>query len=226
MAEGAWNADRFGSGLTAALLAVLAGGRDADGLQRAVADSAAAAEGVCDGRPMACGPGCPYCCVLNVAILLPEALVIADWLNQQLPAARLADLRARLAAHCCRARWMEDEERIFQKAACPFLDGAGNCSIHQVRPLVCRGAASFDRDSCRAAFSPLLAEEERQVPVDLLRQAAFDAAFMALAEVLRRHGLDDRSIELGTGVLAFLDHPDCRELFLAGGRLSHAFWEA
>ncbi len=225
MGDGAWDVDRFSSGLTAGLVAALAGGRDALSLARALTGCAMAAEAVCSERPMACAAGCPHCCVLNVSILLPEGMVIADWVQERLSPPALGALRERLAAHCCWVRWMEDEERITKQTVCPMLDTAGRCSIHPVRPLVCRAVASLDRTSCREAFNPIITDEVRLVPADLLRQAAFDAAFMALAQALRHHGLDDRSIELGAGVLAFLDGPECRERLLCGGRLPGALWQ-
>jgi hypothetical protein len=224
MACAAWDVELFSTELTLSLVAALRGRRDTEGLQWAVARSAEAAAAVCDQRPVACGAGCPYCCVLNVAILLPEGMIIADWLRQQSP--ECGALRERIAAHHLRARWMDDEERIFAHVNCPLLDAAGNCSIYPVRPLVCRGAASLDRDRCREALRPMDPDpEERMVPVDLLRQAAYDAAFRALAQALRHHGLDDHSIELGAGVLAFLDRPDYRDLLLSGERLPRKLWE-
>ena len=219
-----WNSDTFGSDLTERLVASLAATRSATSLAGAVAGCAAAADAICGDRPMACGAGCPHCCVLNVAVLIPEAMVIADWLRERLQPAALATLRKRLAAHRNWGRWMDDEERIARKAVCPLLDDVGNCSIHQVRPLACRGVASLDRIGCREAFDPIISDQERLVPADLLRRAAFDAAFMALAKALRHHGLDDRSIELGAGVLAFLECPECRELLLSGARLPRELW--
>ena len=225
MVDSAWNAERFGSGLTATLVADLDGVRDAASLALAVTKCAAAAEAVCCDRPMACAAGCPHCCVLNVSILLPEGMVIADRLLEGLPPPALDALRGRLAAHCRRVRWMEDDERVYQQVACPLLDAAGHCSIHPVRPLVCRAVASYDRSSCREAFSPVISDEDRLVDADPLRQAVFDEAFMALARAVRHHGLDDRSIELGSGVLAFLERPELRERLLSGGQLPAELWQ-
>lgn len=225
MVDSAWNVERFGSELTAVLVAAMAGLRDFDSLSRAVTECAAAAEAVCCERLIACSAGCPHCCVLNVAILLPEGMVIADWLRERLPPSALNALRERLAAHCRRVRWMEDDERISKQVACPLLDVDGNCTIHPVRPLVCRAVASLDRTSCREAFNPVITDEERLVSADLLRQTVFDEAFMALVRALSHHGLDDRSIELGRGVLAFLEHPELRERLFSGERLPEELWQ-
>jgi hypothetical protein len=225
MASVMWDIERFSAKLTSALVAALAGGPEIESLQRAVAESAAAAEDACGLRPMACAAGCPYCCVLTVATLLPEGMIIADWLRRRHPEA-LGEIRERIAAHRRQTRWMDDEARIFAHVPCPLLDAAGSCSIHPVRPLVCRGAASLDRDRCREALRPMVPDpEECIVPVDLLRQMTYDAAFVALAEALAHHGLDDRGIELGAGLLAFLDRPEVSELFLQGQRLPRALWE-
>ena len=224
MADLDWNRDSFCSGLTTALTATLREFNTAS-LAVAVAGCAAAAEAVCEDRPMACSAGCPHCCVLNVAVLLPEALVIADWLQGQLHPVALAALRQRLAVHRNWGRWMDDEERIVRKAVCPLLNEVGSCSIHPVRPLACRSVSSLDRLSCEEAFDPIIGDQERGVPADLMRRAVYDAAFMALASVLGCHGLDDRSIELGTGVLAFLESPACRDLLLSRKRLPRQLWE-
>lgn len=225
MVNSAWNVERFGSELTTSLLATLAGIQGIESLAQAVAECASTAEVACCERPMVCSAGCPHCCVLNVAILLPEGMIIANWLRERLSLSLLATLRARLTAHCRRVCWMEDDERISKQVACPLLDTHGNCSIHPVRPLVCRAVASLDRSSCQKAFNPAVTDEERLVKIDLLRQSVFDEAFMAVARALRRCGLDDRSIELGRGVLAFLDHPELGERFLTGQRLPAELWQ-
>lgn len=224
MSELTWNADRFGSELTARLTAALAGARDHAAVMAAVTECAAAAEAPCRGRSMACAAGCPYCCVLNVAILLPEGMIISAWMRERLSPPELAAVQRSLAAHRSWARWMDDEERILKHMTCPLLDEAGSCSVHPVRPLACRGVTSLDSGSCREAFAPVVTDEQQTVPTDLLRRDAFDTAFTSLAQALLAHGLDDRSIELGAGVLAFLEHPEFSDLYLAGGRLPKAPW--
>lgn len=224
MSEMTWQAERFSAALKVKLQEILGEGTDLPALATAVKACSDAAEKICGERPMACAPGCPSCCVLNVAILLPEAMLIAQRLRTMLPPSGLCHLRRTLSAHHSWARWMDDEERILKRAACPFLDSYGSCGIHEVRPLACRAAASLDADCCRKAFSPIVTDEARVVPADLLRQAAYDEAFSTLAQALKSRGLDDRSIELGTGVLALLEQPEYLELFVSGGRLPDSLW--
>lgn len=218
--------DRLGNELAALLADGLARGRAEATLALSLAHAAAAAETCCSGRPLACSSGCPHCCVLNVSVLLPEAIVIAARLTSRLTPAELAGLRLRLTRHCSWVRWMEDEERISRRSLCPLLDQDNGCSIHPLRPLACRGVASLDAASCRRAFDPIISsDQDRTVPVDLQRRLAYDDAFVALGVALRRQGLDDRSIELGSGILAFIDTPALGELFLAGQRLPRELWE-
>jgi len=224
MAGNSWNGDDFLGELTTRLSAALIARRDATALAGAVTACAAAAETICSGRLMSCSAGCAHCCVLNVAVLLPEAMAIADWVRGRLSPEELQDLQRRLESHRSWARWMEDEERIAKQMTCPFLDGTDNCTIHPVRPLACRGVASLDRNSCREALAPIITDEPRFVMTDLLRQAAYDNAFRALGQAVKASGLDDRSIELGCGVLAFLEGAECRELLLGGGKLPDALW--
>lgn len=225
MVDNAWSVERFGSELTSSLLATLAGRPDAASLARAVSECAAAVDAVTCKRPIACTAGCPHCCVLNVAILLPEAMVIADWLLARLAPSELNAVCERISEHCRRVCWVDDDERITKQIACPLLDADGNCSIHPVRPLVCRAVASLDRASCLEAFDPIVTDEERVVSADLLRQTVYDEAFMALARVVCHSGFDDRSIELGKGVLAFLEHAGLRERLLSGERLPAELWQ-
>lgn len=192
-------------------------------LSRAVGFCAEEAEKACAGRPVACTAGCPHCCVLNVAALLPEAAVIARRLRDRL-GDNAGTISTRLASHSSWVRWMDDDERIARKAFCPFLDDAGRCSIHPVRPLACRGVVSLDSAECRKAFSPIITDDERSVPTDLLRREIFGAAFAAFAETLGEQGIDNRSIELGTGVMAFLNEPGYLEELLSGSQLPRHLW--
>lgn len=210
--------------LAAVLSAALENGNAGAGLVQGLTVCADMAERHCVGREMACNRGCPHCCVLNVSVLLPEALRIAETIKTGWPETAWRALQERLVHHCNWERWMDDEERVMRSAFCPLLDTNGNCSIHPVRPLVCRGVSSLDSNSCRSAFDPTIDEHVRSVPADLQRRAAYDQAFMAMGRALFSHGLDDRSIELGVGILAFAQNQEFKTLYISGGRLPRELW--
>lgn len=202
----------------------LGNGRVEEGLAQALTLCVTAAESLCTGREAACKGGCPHCCVLNVSVLLPEALLMTEQIKAQWSAHEWRSLQDRLAHHRNWVRWMDDEERVMRRAFCPMLDTNGNCSVYPVRPLACRGVVSLDDESCRRAFDPIIDERDRSVPADLQRRAAYDWAFLSLGRVLASHGLDDRSIELGTGILAFAD-PGIKTRFISGERLPRELWD-
>lgn len=219
-----WNREEFAHNLSTRITELLSVQGNFETLSRAVALCSEEAEKVCAGRQAACFAGCPHCCVLNVAALLPETAVIAVWLKERLSSDEINDLSAKLATHNSWTRWMEDDERITRKAFCPFLDETGRCSIHPVRPLACRGVVSLDSAKCREAFSPVISDDERSILSDLLRRGVFDEAFAVFAGALNQQGIDDRSIELGTGVLAFLTEPAYLARMLSGCRLPRDLW--
>ena len=211
--------------LGAMLAAARENGNVEAGLMQALDLCADRTEAHCAGREMACARGCRHCCVLNVSVLLPEALRIAGTIRTAWPAPAWNALQQRLKSHSNRERWMDDEERVLRSAFCPLLDTDGACAIHPVRPLACRGVTSLDSSCCRSAFDPIIDDEcVRTVPADLLRRSAYDQAFMSLGRALAKHDLDDRSIELGVGILMFAQDPDLKARYVAGERLSEELW--
>jgi len=157
--------DLLDNELAEVLSDALGNGNTVVGLVQGLTICADMAERHCVGREIACTRGCPHCCVLNVSVLLPEALRIAETINTEWPETAWSALQERLVHHCNWARWMDDEERLMRGAFCPLLDTKGNCSIHTVRPLVCRGVASLDSISCRRAFDPIIDEHDRSQPI-------------------------------------------------------------
>jgi hypothetical protein len=176
-------------------------------------------DAVAGSRPAApaldCGPGCPACCMLHVAALVPEVAVVARWLAESLGADELTSLRLRLGEAVSRIAWMEENERIARRIFCAFLDQGGSCLVHPVRPLTCRGVTSTDRQRCRDA----LEGNGAVVIMDLVIRGAAEGAFLALAGALEDAGLDGRSVELMRGVQGFMEEPALLDRFLAGERL-------
>jgi Fe-S-cluster containining protein len=108
------------------------------------------------GKPISCRAGCGACCRQLVPVSLFEAEALTDWL-QTLPEEQLAELQQRFHRALLALRnagvldsildgsWTLDDERATQLAVdyfhagvpCPFLEDE-SCSIHPIRPLVCR----------------------------------------------------------------------------------------
>lgn len=130
-------------------------------------------------RTVYCRKGCSSCCDVSVGMYLPEAIVLAETLNEA--------QYARVAAHTRRvleyARQTDEYISGYRFAAigaCPFLDATnGACSIYEQRPA-----------NCRHVFSSLPPEYcAKDTPARLDRDLAKQAEF------LRR--LDPRVNEYG-----------------------------
>lgn len=154
-----------------------------------------------DTSHVACGPGCDACCVVNVAVLAPEADAIVSYLRLKLEPDALDSLRLRLESLNRHTRWLDDEERIMANHFCAFLNGEGRCIIHPVRPLLCRGMTSVNAEDCSTSKSMLALGEHHPVTICLTQKEIFDAAFVGLGQALKTCGLDGRSSRLAGAVL-------------------------
>ncbi|MDK9718034.1 MAG: YkgJ family cysteine cluster protein [Trichlorobacter sp.] len=183
------------------------------------------AENLAGHRPVACKLGCSHCCVLNVSVLLPEAVAIAGWLSMHCVGTACAAQLKRLQRHALHVRWMEDSERIHRQTVCPFVDARGGCSIYPVRPLVCRAVTSLNKEDCLAALDPSQFDADHAVSMDTTRKVIMDTAFCTLARAMKQQPMMSRSIELCNGVTAFLANPGLAAVLASGADLPVSLWD-
>jgi Fe-S-cluster containining protein len=108
------------------------------------------------GRTISCKAGCGACCRQMVPISIFEAEALAAWIRT-LPESRRQELAGRfhqallklsaagLIDRMVNEDWLADTdsarqlalEYFYQRVPCPFLEDE-SCSIHPIRPLVCR----------------------------------------------------------------------------------------
>ncbi len=168
---------------------------------------------------VACAPGCDACCVVNVAILVPEAITIAHYLLHHYPADLCNEISARLDDLSRKTRWLDDEERLVARKACAFLDRDGLCTIHKVRPLLCRSLSPLDGETCRNALTKVVLGEPPIILMNHFQKMLFDAAFKGLSNGLAQLGLDDRSWRLTDAISHLLRENDLVQRFLDGDRI-------
>lgn len=168
---------------------------------------------------VACGPGCGSCCIVNVAVLFPEAVAISRYVRRRFSAEEQEGLRARLRELLLRTSGLDDEERLYLRAPCAFLDGEGRCSIHPVRPLLCRSITSTDAQACRDGLAMVPLEGAPSVQMDLFHKQLVDTVFCEFGWALEVLGLDHRSLRLCAAVLALLEEPALVSLFVAGEKV-------
>ncbi len=149
-----------------------------------------------------CGPGCSSCCVVNVSTLMPEGFAIVRYICQQ-GDKWTKRVTERLEALWRDVRGLDDDDRLFVRRPCAFLDDAGRCSIYPVRPLLCRSVTSTSALSCREALANKLLGNEDGVLMNQFQQSLYEALFSGVAAGVEDCGLDGRSFQL-TGLIRYL----------------------
>jgi hypothetical protein len=167
-----------------------------------------------DAPQLACRGDCPACCCLRVTVTAPEALLLARFVsvNAQAFAERDVDLIARITAVSASVGSLPETERMAAGRSCAMLE-AGFCLAYKLRPLACRGHASFDAQACAAAT----AGQNVDVPVStehiVLRGLVQSAMMAAMHEV----GLASGLYELHGAVALALTTPDAPQIWARRG---------
>lgn len=156
---------------------------------------------------ISCHAGCAHCCTVNVSVLKPEAVTIASYVQDNFSPTERALLQAKIAEQAVKVRWMEDEERIWRRIQCAFLDERSWCAIHPVRPLMCRSLTSTDSQDCRRFVESTFLDEERPIVCNLKHKYLLEAAYLGVAAALERSGLESRGLELASAVQELLLPP-------------------
>lgn len=179
----------------------------------------------------ACEAGCAACCHMPVSLTMPEALVIHAHVVASFAADERESLRTALREAAAAAR--ADEHAYFMaRRPCAFLQqpaepdaearGEGRCRIYAVRPLACRGHASFSREACLAAHA---APDDHPladaVPVDEALRLAKDEIKTTLGVVLLQARVHALELELGSLLTLLDEEPDAERAWLAGADLVH-----
>lgn len=163
--------------------------------------------------PLACAKGCPACCALRVTATAPEIFLLARYVRkiEDGPAGSTLGL-ARRIAHAHRAtRGLSERERMIRREPCPLII-RGVCIIHPVRPLACRGHASFDRRACAQA----MAGRDVEVPVSAPHNALRGLIQDALRSAVNSAGLPADLYELNHGLVTALDDASCERAWMRG----------
>jgi hypothetical protein len=113
------------------------------------------------GPPIACKPGCAWCCTIPAAVSPPEALLIAHHLRTTLAPEALAEVRARLQARVAQLKPLTTEQHAEAVILCALLE-ENRCMVYEARPVPCRAWTSPDPALCQQG--QLRPWEENLVP--------------------------------------------------------------
>lgn len=175
-------------------------------------------------QPLACKKGCDHCCHLTVMTDAATVLRIADFVRETFGRAERTLLDMRLIVYEDKVEKLTQSQRSTARLPCPLLvDGA--CTVHPVRPLVCRAFNSYDAEACKRQIHG--GGSTSEIPswnIPWLLGLALDSG---VKDALVESGYADGDLELGLGLKAALDHPNSTERWLAGDRIfARAAWKA
>ena len=163
--------------------------------------------------PIACVPGCPSCCASKVLVIAPEIVRIAEHLRATLEASELAALLERVDEAAQRTRGLSRIERAKSGVTCPLLVDR-SCSVHAVRPIVCRAWTSFDRAGCERHFV-----DPEAFPLPPRYEAQYElgnAVLAGLGKGAVLAGLEGAPLELIAALRIALRRPNAAERWLQG----------
>jgi len=168
----------------------------------------------CEGQPpIACHKGCPSCCSLRVGVLAPEVFMIAVYVRAITPTLQShgIDLIARIRAGDEATRGLSEVDRVKLNRRCAYIE-QGVCLIHRVRPLACRGHASYDKRACVEAAAGRADEVPFSGPHQLVRSLVQSA----LQAALRERDLAWGTYEFNHALVLALDDMQAPADWLAG----------
>jgi hypothetical protein len=163
-------------------------------------------------RPIACGPGCPFCCHIRLTVSAPELLLVADHLRRTWSAQRLEALKTKLANLDRLTRGRDAEAREAMRLPCPMLVD-NSCAVHEVRPTSCRAVASVDVAACRQSYDSRMNDPVPQVTLQL--NAANGVGYGVIAGLIDA-GFPVENIEFIAGLRIALETENAARRWLDG----------
>lgn len=103
--------------------------------------------------PVACAPGCHYCCSLQVQAPPHEVFALAGWLRRHFSPGRLEAVVAKLRDNAARTEALGPEARRRTNLACALLGEDGTCTAYEARPAQCRRFHSTRLATCEASYA-------------------------------------------------------------------------
>ncbi len=167
-----------------------------------------------EGYPaIACHEGCAACCTVRVVATAPEVLLVARYIRAAEPSLKQAgiDLLQRLTEADAATRGRDERQRVELRRRCPFIH-KGVCVIYPVRPLACRGHASYDKRACAEAAAGRIDDIPYSEPHMTVRSLVQNA----MQSALRDGGYVWAAYELNHALAIAFSDEHCEEEWLRG----------
>lgn len=167
-------------------------------------------ESTMESSEVACHGGCASCCTIRVTATAPEILLMARYIRSS-PKTMEFELKRRIALVNDATRRMDEAQRMEQGIACPFID-CDLCVLYSVRPLACRGHASFDIQACVDALAGYACD----VPISAAHMTVRSLVQNAMQSALRDFGYAWATYELNQALDIALSDDECETRWLNG----------
>jgi hypothetical protein len=167
-----------------------------------------------EGAPaLACKGECAACCTLRVVATAPEVFLLARFAAVNAPAlaAQGIELARRIAETDLAVGGLSERERMSVRRDCPLIEN-GLCLAYRLRPLACRGHASFDEAACIEAAGGKSVKTAISTPHIVVRGLVQNAMMSAL----REEGLAWGLYELNGALRLALSRGQALEEWIAG----------
>jgi Fe-S-cluster containining protein len=199
---------------------VLASGRTPLNVIAAAEHAAAVAEHAVQGvqarqpprPPLACQPGCDWCCHQMVGTSVPEVMRIVSYLRQQQSAEELRQTQERVVAVDEQRRSLRGDSAAARRLPCPLLV-EHRCAVYPVRPLTCRG---FNSSNARRCEEWVTTREPVEIPAYMPQRRLATFVLDGLRAGIAEAGLSSELLELTAALRVALSVPDAAERWLAG----------
>jgi Fe-S-cluster containining protein len=179
-------------------------------LAREIDDAFAAARRA--GTPVACAPGCDFCCHLRVSVFEHEAAAVLHHLRTRLPQANAEAAERRIVANAARIDGMTVAQHYAGRMPCALLVD-GSCSVYETRPSACAAHHSLSRARCEHAFAhpEHHGTPTNSRPASLELQTLGDALIAATQSALADNGRPATRRELHQSLRDLLERRDAAD---------------
>ena len=150
-----------------------------------------------EGVPLACAPGCTFCCHLRVSVFEHEAVALLHHVRTRLAPVDSGAVEARIVANATRIDGMTVTEHYAARMPCALLVD-GRCCAYEARPSACAAHHSLSRARCEHAFQHPQhhGTQQNSRPASLELQTLGDALIAATQSALEANGTSGTRREL------------------------------
>lgn len=167
-----------------------------------------------DRGPVACRPGCDFCCHLRVMATPIEVFALLDYLGHTLERDALEAMEERIRTTDRALRKLASDKVVKTNLPCPVLVD-GQCSAYPARPLNCRSYHSLSREACEASFNHP-EDLDRGHPQLTAVAKVHEGGQAGFIEAFAQAGRDSNQYELVTAMAEALADPEARDRYAHG----------